>query len=100
MRIQQEALLGIAGVRALRALKLTPGTYHLNEGHCAFAVPELVREACEAGQPYSEAFEAVQQRCVFTITPPCPRATIDSIGTSSTTRSARGASTRPFPRDC
>ena len=36
-RIRQELLLGVGGVKALRALGITPGVYHLNEGHCAFA---------------------------------------------------------------
>lgn len=43
MRIQQELILGVGGMRALRALGITPGVIHLNEGHCAFAVLELAR---------------------------------------------------------
>ncbi|MBI4914013.1 MAG: alpha-glucan family phosphorylase [Acidobacteria bacterium] len=43
VRIQQELLLGVGGYRALRALGITPGVLHLNEGHCAFAVLEWAR---------------------------------------------------------
>ena len=43
MRISQELLLGVGGYRALRALGITPGVVHLNEGHCAFAVLEWAR---------------------------------------------------------
>jgi starch phosphorylase len=42
-RIQQELILGVGGHRALRALGITPGVIHLNEGHCAFAMLELAR---------------------------------------------------------
>ena len=44
MRIRQELLLGVGGVRALKALGITPGVAHLNEGHSAFAALELVRD--------------------------------------------------------
>lgn len=43
MRIEQELILGVGGMRALRALGITPGVIHLNEGHCALAVLELAR---------------------------------------------------------
>ena len=48
-RIQQEIVLGIGGVRALRALGLAPGVWHINEGHAAFLVLELLREGVGAG---------------------------------------------------
>ena len=63
IRIRQELVLGIGGVRALRALGITPGVYHLNEGHSAFAPLEVIRErmqddglsfergAADGGQP-------------------------------------------------
>src|SRR5206468_1171041 len=44
VRIRQELLLGVGGVRALRALNIHPGVFHLNEGHSAFAVLEVIRE--------------------------------------------------------
>ena len=43
-RIRQELVAGVGGVRALRALGITPGVYHLNEGHSAFATLEAIRE--------------------------------------------------------
>ena len=43
-RIRQELVLGVGGVRALQALGITPGVYHLNEGHSAFATLEAIRE--------------------------------------------------------
>ena len=43
VRIRQELLLGVGGVRALAALGIAPGVLHLNEGHSAFAGLELVR---------------------------------------------------------
>jgi starch phosphorylase len=60
MRLKQEAVLGIGGVRMLRALGyLDIGTFHLNEGHCALALLELLRE-----RGYRD--EAVRPSCVFT----------------------------------
>src|SRR6185436_823242 len=47
VRIRQELLLGVGGVRALRALGHSPGVLHLNEGHSAFAALELVRQRME-----------------------------------------------------
>src|SRR5262249_45268683 len=43
-RIMQEALLGIGGVRLLRALGIRPSVFHMNEGHAAFLTLELLRE--------------------------------------------------------
>ena len=48
VRIRQELLLGVGGVRALAALGISPGVVHLNEGHSAFAALELVRQRMEA----------------------------------------------------
>ncbi len=42
-RIRQELLLGVGGVRALRAMGITPGVFHMNEGHSGFAVLEAIR---------------------------------------------------------
>src|SRR5436189_5826663 len=44
VRIRQELLLGVGGFRALKAMKLTPGVLHLNEGHSAFAIFEAIRD--------------------------------------------------------
>ncbi|MCS7083248.1 MAG: alpha-glucan family phosphorylase [Bacteroidetes bacterium] len=66
LRIRQEALLGIGGVRLLRALGLKPDVFHLNEGHCAFLTLELLREARAQGLELEEAWDQVRARCVFT----------------------------------
>ncbi|HEX4387100.1 MAG TPA: alpha-glucan family phosphorylase, partial [Steroidobacteraceae bacterium] len=65
-RIRQEMILGIGGVRALRALGLAPAVWHLNEGHAAFLILELLREQLAAGLPFGAALEAVAAACVFT----------------------------------
>jgi len=65
-RLSQYALLGVGGMRALRALGIEPGLVHLNEGHAAFVVLELARGEVERGVPVSEALEAARQRTVFT----------------------------------
>ncbi len=66
-RIVQEKVLGIGGVRLLRALGISPAVYHLNEGHSAFLTLELAREQiAETGSTFAEAAEAIGARCVFT----------------------------------
>ncbi|MGH8221116.1 MAG: alpha-glucan family phosphorylase [Steroidobacteraceae bacterium] len=65
-RIRQEMILGIAGRRALRALGLAPALSHLNEGHAAFLILELLREHLAFGLPWAAALEAVAAQCVFT----------------------------------
>jgi starch phosphorylase len=72
MRIQQEIVLGIGGVRVLRALGIDPSVFHLNEGHSAFLVLERTRELVEAGQSFDEACQTVQQTSVFTTHTPVP----------------------------
>src|SRR5579862_6905536 len=66
MRVRQEMILGIGGLRALRALGLQPGVYHLNEGHASFLILELLREHLARGLPFNAALEAVAADCVFT----------------------------------
>ncbi len=66
VRIQQELLLGVGGVRALRALNLAPAVWHINEGHAAFMVLELMREQMAAGLDFAAAHEATSAQCVFT----------------------------------
>jgi starch phosphorylase len=66
VRIQQELLLGVGGVRALRALDLAPAVWHINEGHAAFMVLELIREHMAAGLDFAGAREAAAAQCVFT----------------------------------
>jgi starch phosphorylase len=65
-RIRQEMILGIGGVRALRALGIKPEAWHLNEGHAAFLILELLREHLGLGLPFGAALEAVAADCVFT----------------------------------
>lgn len=67
VRIRQELLLGIGGVRALHAMGYHPAVIHLNEGHSAFAGLELIRCAmADEGLSFSEALRDVAQRTVFT----------------------------------
>jgi starch phosphorylase len=65
-RVRQEMILGIGGVRALRALGLAPAAWHLNEGHAAFLILELMREHMVKGLPLEAAIEATAAACVFT----------------------------------
>jgi starch phosphorylase len=65
-RLAQYALLGIGGVRALRALGIDPGVVHLNEGHAALAPLELAREERARGRSLDEAVSAARGRVVFT----------------------------------
>lgn len=65
-RIAQEMVLGIGGVRALRALNIPVDVYHFNEGHALFAGFELVREKMATGQSFEQALEASRQEIVFT----------------------------------
>jgi len=72
MRIRQEIVLGIGGVRALRAAGLSPAAWHINEGHAAFAVLERCREAVAGGADFESALEAVAAATVFTTHTPVP----------------------------
>ncbi|MFV9505717.1 MAG: alpha-glucan family phosphorylase [Oscillochloridaceae bacterium umkhey_bin13] len=72
MRISQELVLGIGGVRALRRLGHNPTVWHMNEGHSAFLVLELCRELVTQGVPFDEALAQVRQQCVFTTHTPVP----------------------------
>jgi len=65
-RAQQEVLLGVGGVRALKTLGITPSVYHLNEGHAAFAVLQRIRDLCEKGWAFDAALEDVRRTTVFT----------------------------------
>jgi starch phosphorylase len=73
MRIRQEIMLGIGGVRALRALKLAPTVFHMNEGHSAFLALERIRAHMEEhGVSFAEAREQVVASNVFTTHTPVP----------------------------
>jgi glycogen phosphorylase len=65
-RIRQEMILGIGGLRALRALALQPAVFHMNEGHAAFLILELLREYLALGLAMPVGLEQVAAQCVFT----------------------------------
>jgi glycogen phosphorylase len=72
-RIRQELVLGVGGVKALRALGIKPGVYHLNEGHSAFAPLEVIRERMEEdGMSFDDALREVASHTVFTTHTPVP----------------------------
>ncbi|HEX5421276.1 MAG TPA: alpha-glucan family phosphorylase [Gammaproteobacteria bacterium] len=66
LRLQQEAVLGVGGVKALRALGFRPSVWHINEGHAAFMILERARELTVSGVPFHVAVEAVASGTVFT----------------------------------
>jgi starch phosphorylase len=73
VRIRQELLLGVGGMRALAALGISPGVVHLNEGHSAFAALELMRQRMAAeGIDAAEAMRRVAPQVVFTTHTPVP----------------------------
>ncbi len=65
-RIMQEVLLGIGGVRLLRALGISPSVFHMNEGHAAFLALELMREKMAAGKSFHDALDLTRAECIFT----------------------------------
>src|SRR5208337_2662961 len=72
-RIRQELLLGIGGFRALKAMGITPGVLHLNEGHSGFAVLEAIRNRMiEEGVNFDQAVPRVAREVVFTTHTPVP----------------------------
>jgi glycogen phosphorylase len=72
-RIRQELLLGVGGFRALKAMGITPGLLHLNEGHSGFAVLEAIRiRMLEEGLNFDQASARVYREVVFTTHTPVP----------------------------
>ena len=65
-RLQQEIILGIGGVRALRALGIAPAAWHLNEGHAAFVILHRIYEHIAQGLDFDEALAAVRAATIFT----------------------------------
>jgi starch phosphorylase len=65
-RLAQYAVLGIGGVRALRALGIDPSLVHLNEGHAVFGSLERLRPSLAAGRTLDDALTVVRERTVFT----------------------------------
>ncbi len=72
MRLCQEILLGVGGARALRALRIEPAVWHLNEGHSAFMLVERLRELVKHGRSWKEALDTVRRESVFTTHTPVP----------------------------
>ena len=66
MRLQQEIVLGIGGVRALRALRLEPTVWHINEGHAAFLILERCRQWVHRDMDFESALELVASNTAFT----------------------------------
>ena len=73
IRIRQELLLGVGGFRALRAMGITPGVLHLNEGHSGFALLEALRVRMhDEGIGFDQALSRVSREVVFTTHTPVP----------------------------
>ncbi|HJR16230.1 MAG TPA: alpha-glucan family phosphorylase [Gemmatimonadales bacterium] len=72
LRLRQEWILGVGGVRVLRAMGIDPGVWHANEGHAAFMMIERLRELTAGGVPYQDAVHQVRARSVFTTHTPVP----------------------------
>lgn len=71
-RIAQEIVLGIGGVRALRALGIDVDVYHFNEGHAVLAGVELIREKMAKSAAFEPALQATRRQIVFTTHTPVP----------------------------
>ena len=73
MRIRQEIILGMAGVKLLRVLGLKPTVYHMNEGHSAFLTLELIKDTMKEKQlSFDMAREIVTAKTAFTTHTPVP----------------------------
>ncbi len=70
MRLHQELVLGVGGVRALRALGIVPSAWHLNEGHSALLLAERAREEVATGRSLDEAWTRIARNSIFTIHTP------------------------------
>ena len=96
VRIRQELLLGVGGFRALKAMGITPGVLHLNEGHSGFAVLEAIRNRMqEEGVGFDEAAPRVSREVVFTTHTPVP-AGHDRFDAGSHRRASRTSSGRSW----
>ena len=72
MRICQEIVIGVGGVRALQALGIEPACWHMNEGHCAFLGLERVRNFVKTGATFVDACKEVAKNSIFTTHTPVP----------------------------
>ena len=71
-RIQQEIILGLGGVRALKAMGIEPAVWHLNEGHAAFVTLQRIWDHVEQGMSFDQALDEVKRTTVFTTHTPVP----------------------------
>jgi starch phosphorylase len=71
-RVMQEVLLGVGGVRVLRALGYNPSAWQMNEGHAAFLTLERARELVAAGHTFEQALEKTRRHNIFTTHTPVP----------------------------
>jgi len=71
-RVMQEVLLGVGGVRALRALGFKPAVWHMNEGHASFLTLERARELVASGSTFANAAQKTLGQNVFTTHTPVP----------------------------
>jgi starch phosphorylase len=71
-RVMHEVLLGVGGVRALRALGYNPSVWHMNEGHASFLTLERVRERVAGGETFEAAVERTRGQNIFTTHTPVP----------------------------
>ena len=72
LRLRQEWILGIGGVRVLRAMGIDPAVWHANEGHAAFMMIERLRELIAGGASYPDAVRQVRAQSIFTTHTPVP----------------------------
>jgi starch phosphorylase len=80
VRIRQELLLGVGGYRALKAMGISPGVLHLNEGHSGFAVFEAIRTAWRTRVSTStQAASQIPREVMFTTHTPVPPGTTASV---------------------
>jgi starch phosphorylase len=71
-RVMQEIVLGVGGVRVLRAMGYNPSVWHMNEGHAAFLTLERARELVAGGASFADAIEKTSKQNVFTTHTPVP----------------------------
>jgi glycogen phosphorylase len=72
LRLRQEWILGVGGVRVLRAMGIDPAVWHANEGHAAFMMVERLRELIAGGASYQDAVRQVRAQSIFTTHTPVP----------------------------
>ena len=72
LRLRQQVLLGVGGMRALEAMRMKPTVVHLNEGHAAFASVERLVGLVQKGKSLDAALETVRASTVFTTHTPVP----------------------------